>query len=315
MTTHDVGTQNQIGLIAAVWRYRWLTLGLALIGGLLATYVTLSANEAAEAKAVVALTDPRGNSIFRQGSSANIDLTRYTAERAAFAESEKVLALAVQALGGDATAETVDKQVEVKPNPDTSILSITAQAPTSEEAIEIADAVANAYQELSLEETKAKGALALSGLDAQRQEALAIIRNPSASAAEVAAGTQTLSTVNARAAEIESSAELFGNGVAFADPARPVKKSGLTALVRNGVAGAMIGLVIGAAIAWVLADRQQKRQRIEDEAGPSPDDGPLDEDADARLRAVGGTPRARTPRPPGAPGPGSRRPRRPETLL
>ena len=109
----------------------------------------------------------------------------------------------------------------------------------------------------------------LVGLESQRQDALTVIRNPVSTPAEISAGTQTLSAVNARAAEIQSSAELFGNGVSFYDPARPVKTSGLTGLIRNGAAGALIGLVIGAAISWALADRRQRR---------SPD-GPASTDA------------------------------------
>lgn len=261
MTTQDGGTDSQVGLVAAVWRYRWVTLAFLLVGGLLAAFVTLSANDASKAKATVALTDPRGNSIFRQGSSANIDLTRYTAERAAFAESVAVLGRAAEILDDGSTSASLDEVVEVKPRPDTSILVINAEAPDADRAIAVADAVATAYQELALAETRQKADLALAGLDAQRQEALTVINDPTSTSAEVAAGTQTLSTVNARAAEIESAAELFGNGVAFADPAQLEAGGGKVELLRNAAAGAMIGLVLGAALSWVLADRRQRAER------------------------------------------------------
>jgi hypothetical protein len=283
MNTQDAGTTSQqVGLVAAVWRFRWVTLAFLLVGGLLAAYVTLSANDASRAKATVALTDPRGNSIFRQGSSANVDLTRYTAERAAFAESVAVLQRAAEILADGSTSSTIDEVVEVKPRPDTSILVINAEAADPDDATAVADAVATAYQELALAETRQKADLALAGLDAQRQEALAVINDPTSTSAEVAAGTQTLSTVNARAAEIESAAELFGNGVAFADPAQLEAGGGKVELLRNAAAGAMIGLVLGAALSWVLADRRQRAQHapdLHDELGSDDDrdDDQLDE--------------------------------------
>lgn len=268
MIAQDVGTETQIGLVAAVWRYRVLTFGLAIVGALLASVVTLTANSNASAKASVALTDPRGNSVFRQGSAANIDLTRYTAERAVFAESEQVLTRAAKALGGDASPESVNAAVTVTPSADTSILDIVAESASPAQAVKVADAVATAYQDLALDETKAKAALALSGLEAQRQQAQTVLQTSTSTPAEVSSATQTLSAVNAKAADIQSAAELFGNGVSFFDPARPVKKSGLTTLLRNAVAGGLIGLVIGSAISWVLADRRQKRPHDSEDDSP-----------------------------------------------
>jgi uncharacterized protein involved in exopolysaccharide biosynthesis len=259
MTTQDGSSDSQqVGLLAAMWRYRWLVLAFLFLGGVLATFVTLSANDASRAKATVALTDPRGNSIFRQGSSANLDLTRYTAERAAFAESVAVLGRAAEILDDGSTSSSLDEMVEVEPRPDTSILVINAEAADSDAAVATADAAATAYQELSLAETRQKTDLALAGLDVQRQEVLTVINDPASTSAEVAAGTQTLSTVNARAAEIESAAELFGDGVEFADPARIEPSGGKLELLRSAAAGAMIGLVLGAALSWVLADRSQR---------------------------------------------------------
>lgn len=260
MTASYGRTDSQVGLLAAVWRYRWLTVGLAVLGGALAVAVSLSSADVHSAKAAIALTDPRGNSVFRQGSSANLDLNRYTAERAAFAESEQVLLRAAQAVGGGATAESVNDQVTVTPDPNTSILKVVADADTSKEAIALADAVSQSYQALSADETKAKADLALKGLEAQRAAAAAVLSNPQSSAAEVSSGTQTLSAVNARAADIQSAAELFGNGVTFYDPARAVKPSGTTALVKNAAAGALIGLVIAAALSWLLADRRRRAE-------------------------------------------------------
>ncbi|HTO01326.1 MAG TPA: hypothetical protein VL068_11685 [Microthrixaceae bacterium] len=298
MTTHQPRSDPQVGLLVAVWRYRYLTLAAIVIGAVLAATVTVSANSTIEAESTIALTDPRGNSLFRQGSAANVDLTRYTAERAAFAGSDAVLSRAAEILGGKATAESLSDQVTVKPSPTTSILSIRAQAVDVETAIRISDATAQAYQELANQETKEKVALAIKGLDEQRTEAQRVISAPLSSPAEVSAGTQTLSAVNARAAEIQSAGALFGSGVAFANPARAIPRGGKTVIIRNAAAGGLMGLIIGAAISWVLADRASRNGSAGDVSELSP--APYDDRPDPI-----GTQREPMPRTPPPPRPAS----------
>jgi hypothetical protein len=70
--------------------------------------------------------------------------------------------------------------------------------------------------------------------------------------------------------------------VAFADPAQLEAGGGKVELLRNAAAGAMIGLVLGAALSWVLADRRQRAQHapdLHDELGSDDDrdDDQLDE--------------------------------------
>src|SRR5688500_12549859 len=75
------------GLVESLWRYRLSSLALVLVAARAgAGYVTVR-KPMPHATAGLSLADPRGSSVFRQGTAVPVDLARYTVERAEFARS------------------------------------------------------------------------------------------------------------------------------------------------------------------------------------------------------------------------------------
>lgn len=75
------------GIIEATLRYRSITLAVTLAGLILAAFFTLAQPNDAMAEGRLVLTDPRGNTVFHDGNSFQVDLTRYISERSDFASS------------------------------------------------------------------------------------------------------------------------------------------------------------------------------------------------------------------------------------
>jgi len=78
---HEAADTKIPGLLEATWRYRRMSaaiVALALLAGLGASlYLNEGRPQGYVATARIALTDPRGSNVFRQGSSAGSDLVRY----------------------------------------------------------------------------------------------------------------------------------------------------------------------------------------------------------------------------------------------
>ena len=185
----------------------------------------------------------------------------------------------IELTGNRLTRKELEKRLQVEPSANGDFITIRARDTTAGNAAGLADAVDLAYRQILSEQRKtgAKGAIAaLEDVRASLASELAQIKkqrrtgdNPALQAEEQAKKRQMEATAN----KIEKiSADTAGTGVpppALQDkaavPDEPVQPKPLLA----GAIGAVVGLVIGVALAWFLAARQRVRPG-EDTADLSP---------------------------------------------
>lgn len=264
---HEAADTRIPGLLEATWRYRRMSAVIVAVGLLAGLGVSLYLNKGRPqsyvATARLALTDPRGSNVFRQGSSAGSDLVRYVGERAAFAESDDVLALAAQALGPGFSSRQLRDQITTSEVQEQNLIAVSATSGDRDAAVRIANAVTEAYREASEMETRLAADEAMTGVVLAKERLLSTLRSadsatstPSA-AVERSAGTQALAVLEQRASEVAINASLFGDGVNFSDPAQSARPVSATSTRRNVAAAGLLSFLLAVALSWVRADRYQ----------------------------------------------------------
>ena len=111
-------------------------------------------------------TDPRGNTVFHDGNSFQVDLTRYISERSDFASSGSVLDRARElAPSAGSTTQDVRDACQVSPEDTGKVLVIECSYANEKTARSVVDAIATAYRELTTAQTADKAGAAIDALD------------------------------------------------------------------------------------------------------------------------------------------------------
>lgn len=252
------------GIIEATLRYRSITLAVTLAGLVLAAFFTLAQPNDATAVGRLVLTDPRGNTVFHDGNSFQVDLTRYASERADFASSGAVLDRTrdLAPIAGRTNQDLRDA-CEVTAEETGSVLVITCTYENEKAATATVDALATAYRELTTAQTADKAGAAVDALDAERVALEQMIEDSRAGATDdpytnalAQSAGDRLTQLELRETDIRTTQALFADGTESYDAARVPPSSGLLSkLVRNSVIGALIGFMMAVLIAWFRADR------------------------------------------------------------
>jgi len=252
------------GIIEATLRYRSIALAVTLAGLVLAAFFTLAQPDDATAVGRLVLTDPRGNTIFHDGNSFQVDLTRFAAERSDFASSSAVISRARSlAPAAGKTDQDVRDACDIAAEDTGNVLVLTCTYSTEKAATATVDALATAYRELTESQTAAKADAAIEALDTQRAALEKIIddnrdsatSDPYTNALAQSAGDR-LTQIELRTSDIRTTQALYADGTESYDAARVPPASGLlTKLIRNSLVGAVVGFMLAVLIAWFRADR------------------------------------------------------------
>jgi Mrp family chromosome partitioning ATPase len=255
------------GLLASAWRYRWMTLLIVFQAALLGFASTAFLPEDPPvANASMALADPRSSTVLRVSGGASGDLKRYTANRAEFVRSSRVLAEASRLLDGRYRPDQLASLVSADVLDNTDVIRVSATGRTRDDAVDIADAVTTAYSNISAQDTKMAAEAALDVVNSRIREIRRSISAGASSGPRGAAAAQTLAALEAQASQVSTFAALFGSGVVFTNPAKAVGSANRGPSTRNGVLGALVGFLIAMAVAWMRADRDQRIDDAEDAA-------------------------------------------------
>ncbi len=161
-------------LLGAAWRYKWLVLAITVAMGSLAWWYAGS-TQAWTATATLAVQDPRTSIVFEVNNQLSPE--RYVADQIEIAQSRAVARRAAEHLGeGDPPieigVEDILSGVDVSAADATDLLAITLSHPDQATAIAGANALADAYQEVSSEGALATFADAINQLDSSIAERL-----------------------------------------------------------------------------------------------------------------------------------------------
>ena len=262
------------GLLAATRRFRKLTITLTAGGAVLGMLFALVAPELPTAEARLTLADPRGTTIFNDGGSVQVEISRYLSDRAEFATSGAVLARAAELVGGEVTAADLRDACSVSDIAESNTLIVSCSLDSGELAVRGADAVAASFSELTVAQTVEKADAAIAPLEKERTDLRAEIGSgalvpPGSSAivesALIESATTRLVALDKRVTEIRTSQALFGDGVDFLDPARSVETNGtLMSVIKYGIIGMGLGALVAVVLAWFRADSSPIAQRSDE---------------------------------------------------
>ncbi|MGY1831185.1 Wzz/FepE/Etk N-terminal domain-containing protein [Geodermatophilus sp. SYSU D01180] len=283
------------GLVASLWRYRLVIVAVAAIAAVAGYAASLLLPTEYSAQAKLFLHDPGSPAVLTLAgtsqSSQSGDHAVFMAQQAEFAGSDVVYGRATQLLEQQGTPDHTGRSVEVTPSGDLAFLTVRATSSDSADAVDLANAIGTAYQQLNSERITADSENAIAGLQqvvAQRQaefDALQVEIARASAPEQVALQRKAvhvsdlIGALQVHQNEIAAQAALYGSGVeAFEEAVPPASSSQLSPSVL-ALMGAAVGFVTAGGWAWWAAGRNR---RVE-----------ADDDAAAILGVplLGGTPR------------------------
>ncbi|GLX96111.1 hypothetical protein Hesp01_40610 [Herbidospora sp. NBRC 101105] len=242
----------EVGLLEAVWRYRWSSLALILVAAVAAGAATFFVFGNVEATARFAVVDPRSTTYLRMGVSSDSSYIAYTAQRAAFAQSAGVLDRARQLLENEQKVvvdlETLRQSVTASPGTAGGIVVVTATAKTDKLAAQMANSVVAAYQILTEADAQREQEKLLKSVRSTRTRVQDDLKRAPDGSATESSLTEALVQLQLKESEATIDLAQFGGGVRFVDQANPLKIT--PSKVPTNIA---IGLAVGALLAIVIA--------------------------------------------------------------
>lgn len=254
MITDRTEEPADIGLVEAVWRYRWSSLLIILMCGVLAALVTGFVLTGVTATARFAVIDPRSTSLLRQGVSSDSSYIAYTAQQAAFAESwpvlERARTLLAERDGVAIGTEELRAAVQTSPASSGGIVEVTAKARTDRTAARIANAVVDAYRELILRDAERAQEQLLQSIRATRAQVEAELAQARGKKADSLA--EVLVQLRLKESEARLDLTRYAEGVRFVDQADPERVTP-SALPKNVAIGLAVGTLLAIVVAFLRA--------------------------------------------------------------
>lgn len=243
------------GVLEAAGRYRGWIIAAALVAGLLAAGLTFLQPPVYSATASLFLATPDAANAFTEE-----DPDRRVRNQVARLESRDVAAAAAQALDGALSVDGVLEATAVDAEIENDVITITATASGAEQAAEIANALATAYMDSVEAQVQATADEALAELEAsavelrrrlaQVEQQLNEQPDDSALLAQRDSVAAQLAALAGRSDQVAVDASLYGSGVQMFERAVPPKAAMSSGIVRNTLAGALLGAVLASALAW-----------------------------------------------------------------
>jgi hypothetical protein len=150
--------QEGPGLVASVWRYRWLVAVAVLVGGL--TAYMWSSRQPVRYEGVVRLFLNTGE---------ETDPGRIVRSQAEYLTSPAVLDRAATLSGHGLTPKDVRNRMTVEPASDKDVITIRVLEATPQEAAKLADTVVRAWREVLNEQTTSGAKKAIAALERRQQ--------------------------------------------------------------------------------------------------------------------------------------------------
>ena len=254
--------QEGPSLVDSIRRYRWLVAALALVG-MVAAYAWSSQQPVRyEGEVKVFLDTPSDQS----------DPGRIVRSQAEYLTSTVVMDRTVELIGGRMTRKELIKRVTVEPDRAADVITVTALDDTPQRAANLADTVVRAYRMVVAEQTTNGARQLVSAIQKREAKLKAQIDTLQAQLRAQPSNSALVATINAKKRELDNLATQAEEAQRSADratsrletlrdnataPDKPAQPKPL----RMAAIGAMLGLVIGAALAWWLNGRSaQGRQ-------------------------------------------------------
>jgi Mrp family chromosome partitioning ATPase/capsular polysaccharide biosynthesis protein len=286
----DEGLADGPGIIASVWRHRFVVAAVALLLGCGGYVLSLQSPPRYKAEASLILKTPGSSPIFRGDSGQPVDLESYMARQATIVGSSPVLARAQQRLHQHQPLADFRSAITVQPSKNLASIIIDATAADAGSASDTANAVGSAYQEIMTRRTAQEARQAIDTIEEVKrglQAKLDTIRQPDSGQpdSERDALVAQISALSQRQWELATQAAVFGSGVELFERADRPGAPDQPKPILGALLGAVVGLVGAGAWAWWAAARNHTAQDRDDPG------------AVLRVPLLGEVPHFRSPRP------------------
>jgi Mrp family chromosome partitioning ATPase/capsular polysaccharide biosynthesis protein len=282
------------GLLAPMARAWKLLVSLTVLAALTGAWASSTRPTMYESTAQLLLARPSETTLFRAASSSR-DLERRVLDEVERIRSPRVINRAAAVLGDPWTPGRLSDSLAVGSAADRDFITVTTRASSAVEAARVANEVVAAYQQAVVQQARARADqivdelatylndLATTAQQAQEQLDLRRIQIESEltdlptqerirvatlrladdpAARELArlrdSALTEIADLRGAARRIQIDATLQGSGVDSFEPAEPPKRPVEPIPVRDGVLAAVLGLIVGAMIVLIRAERRPR---------------------------------------------------------
>lgn len=247
---------DQPGLLAAMWRYRYSSALVVALIVALTFFVTSMSSPNATATAVIGLRTPANDNVLAPGIEGDASLARYTAQRARFINSDAVVRDVAAQIGED-DLSTVRRNLQATPSATSNIVTVTVEADDTDAAVFFANAVVTAYQTQTRVQVQTLTEAAVAAIQQQIQTTIA---DATADDSRVLAGSvaTTVSQLQERIGDLEASRAIFDDGVEFVTESNVQSATTRGIPVRELALGVILGFGVAVSLAWWRADRDRR---------------------------------------------------------
>jgi uncharacterized protein involved in exopolysaccharide biosynthesis len=256
-----VGWDEGPGLVASVWRFRWLVAAVALAGALAGVGVSSVQPVMYEGSSRILLADRSSGD---GGGQADPD--RYVRNQAAFIMSPLVLERTVELTGGRVTVKQLRERLVAEPSKESDLITVRVRDATAKGAVELAEAVGQAYEDTAVRQAQQAVARTVARLQSdqktiqdQLKELDARLRASRNDVALQAQRDEVARQFTLVVGRIEQArlADTAGDPVEVREQAELPEEPVQPQPMRLAAVGGLLGMVVAAGLAWWLAWRRQ----------------------------------------------------------
>jgi uncharacterized protein involved in exopolysaccharide biosynthesis len=264
----DEPRTDRPGILASLWRYRLIVIAAILVGAAAGYGIAqlLPVRYAAEASLI--MSDP-GDPLVVGGTGNSLssdDRQVYLAKQADIMTSNVVLARALQLLGRpQAPPSDLRPELTVAPSKDLASVSIRAAGADANSAVNLANAVGTAYEQVTSERTAQAARQAITGLDkikARLQDQLD--SSPKSPDGNLTSAQQQLASqindLQQREQDITTQASVYPSGVELFEKADTPTTPAQPKPVLYALLGGLVGLLAAGLWAWWAAGRNKRSE-------------------------------------------------------
>jgi Mrp family chromosome partitioning ATPase len=261
----DATWGDRPGIVASLLRYRMIVIAATLLGALTGYGLAQLLPVRYQTEASLILSDPGGPSILGGAALDSSDRQVYLAKQVDLMTSRVVLERALKLLGSSQSVRDVEEELDVQPSASMTGISIVATSANPRDAAALANALGDAYEQVTAERVAADAKRTVASLEKLRNRYQADLdASPKLPNGRQTSRQQDLSALitdlQQREQDITTHAEVYASGVEYFEQAEPPASPSQPKPKLGAVLGGLLGLLAAGAWAWWAAARDQRAE-------------------------------------------------------